>query len=249
MKKNKSIKIWSVLLWVVIWQIASMIIGKDILLVSPIKVIVRLAELCVSSVFWESILFSLVRISGGFFLAVILGVILAGLASKIKAVREFLTPMMLVIKATPVASFIILALIWFSSHNLSILISFLMVLPIIYTNVLDGIWASDKLLIEMAEVYNIPFIRKVRYILIPQVMPFFRTGCNVALGLCWKSGIAAEVIGMPDGSIGEHLQQAKIYLDTPDLFAWTIVIILVSTCFEKVVIHLIDLWRRRLERM
>ena len=132
---------------------------------------------------------------------------------------------MLAIKTIPVASFIIFVLIWFSSQNLAVLISFLMVLPVIYTNVLDGIRATDPQLLEMAQVFQIPTARKIRYLYVPQVMPFFQSGCSVALGLCWKSGIAAEVIGMPQGSIGEKLQQAKVYLDTPDLFAWTLVII------------------------
>lgn len=120
---------------------------------------------------------------------------------------------------------------------------------IIYTNVLAGIEAADRQLLEMAEVFLIPVGRRIRYIYLPQVIPFFRSGCMVALGLCWKSGIAAEVIGPPSGSIGEHLQQAKIYLDMPDLFAWTLVIVLVSLAFEKTVLALLSWTAKRLERM
>ena len=155
----------------------------------------------------------------------------------------------LAVKTIPVASFIILVLILFSSRSLAALISFLMVLPIIYTNVLAGIEAADRQLLEMAEVFLIPVGRRIRYIYLPQVIPFFRSGCMVALGLCWKSGIAAEVIGTPSGSIGEHLQQAKIYLDMPDLFAWTLVIVLVSLAFEKTVLALLSWTAKRLERM
>ncbi len=148
-------------------------------------------------------------------------------------------PVMLTVKSVPVASFIILALIWFSSANLSVLISFLMVLPIIYTSVLDGIRSVDRQLLEMAQVFRIPGLRVVRYIYVPQVMPFFYPACSVALGMSWKAGAAAEVIGIPRGSIGERLQQAKVYLDTPDLFAWTLVIVAASLFFEKIVLLLV----------
>lgn len=249
MKKDRKIRVWAVLVWLLVWQLVSMAVGKEILLVSPLRVVVRLSELCIRAEFYQAIAFSLARIAGGYLLAAVLGVLLAALASRCRRVQELLTPMMLAMRTIPVASFIILALIWFSSRNLAVLISFLMVLPILYTNVLDGIRAVDPQMLEMTRVFRVPPLRAVRYVLLPQVMPYFRTGCHVSLGLCWKAGIAAEVIGMPNGSIGEQLQQAKVYLDTPDLFAWTIVIVLVSVTFEKIVLRLVDCAGRRLERM
>ena len=237
------------MVWLLIWQLASMAVGAEILLVSPMKVLVRLLEMCVTADFWQAIAFSLLRIASGFLLACTLSVLLAALAYRFSKVHEFLMPVMLAIKTIPVASFIILALIWFSSRNLAILISFLMVLPVVFTNVLQGIRSADRQLLEMAAVFKIPHGRRIRYVYIPQVMPFFRSACNVALGLCWKAGIAAEVIGIPRGSIGENLQQAKVYLDTPDLFAWTVVIVLVSVLFEKAALHLIDAAQKLLERM
>ena len=172
-----------------------------------------------------------------------------GLSARFRAVGELLAPLVAAVKAVPVVSFIILALILFSSRNLAVLISFLIVLPVLYTNLLSGIRAADPQLLEMARVFRIPTLRSIRYVYLPQVLPFFRSACGSALGLCWKSGIAAEVIGMPDGSIGEQLQQAKIYLNTPDLFAWTLVIVLVSLVFEKVFLILLKWGERTLERM
>ena len=160
-----------------------------------------------------------------------------------------LAPAMLAIKSIPVASFIILALILFSSRNLAVPISFLIVLPVLYSNVLGGIRAADSQLMEMARVFRIPVGRSIRYVYLPQVMPYFLSACGSALGLCWKSGIAAEVIGMPEGSIGEQLQQAKVYLDTPDLFAWTLVIVLVSLAFERAFLALLRRGARAMERM
>lgn len=245
---RKGVRLWAVAVWLAVWQIASLAIGQEILLVSPVSVVLRLLELVRTAAFWRSIWFSLERIALGFFLAVLAGVVLAALSAWQRRVRELLAPLMVVIRATPVASFIILVLIWIPSRNLSVFISFLMVLPILYGNMLTGIGSMDAKLLEMARVFRVPFGRRLRYIYVAQVLPFFRAGCQVALGLCWKSGIAAEVIGIPRGSIGERLYQAKIYLDTPDLFAWTLVIILISAVFERVLLRLIDAAVARLER-
>ena len=99
----------------------------------------------------------------------------------------------------------------------------------------------DYKLIEMAKVFDMSFMKKFRYIYISQVMPYFRAACGVSLGMCWKAGIAAEIIGIPKGSIGEHLYNAKVYLNTPELFAWTVVIIFVSILFEKLFLFAIDM--------
>ena len=181
----------AVFFWITIWQFASMYLGQEILLASPVSVVRKLFELSFTGNFWQSVGFSFVRIVTGFLLAMFLGIFLAVLAYWSKTVEILIVPVIAVVKSTPVASFIILCLIWIPSRNLSVFISFLMVLP------------------------------------------YFLSACRLSLGMCWKAGVAAEVIGVPSGSIGEKLYNAKIYLNTPDLFAWTIVIIVISFVFEK----------------
>ncbi len=253
--RGKSIRLWAILVWLAVWQLISMYIGQEILLVSPVSVIVRLSELMFglgvmdsASAFWGSVLFSFGRIIGGFLLASVCGSLLAALAAAFRPLRELLAPAMAAIKATPVASFIILILIWVPSRNLSVVISFLMVLPVLYTNVLNGILSTDPALLEMAKVFRVPLLRQIRFIYLSSLLPYLRAGFSLALGLCWKAGIAAEVIGIPDGSIGEKLYQAKVYLETPDLFAWTVVIVFLSVLFEKTFLFLLDLGIRHLER-
>lgn len=246
---KRSIPIWAVLFWLLVWQLVSMALQKEFLLASPLRVLERLAQLVVTAAFWQAVGFSFLRIAGGFFLAAAAGVLLAALSARFLRVQELLAPLMLAIKTVPVASFIILALIWFSSRNLAMIIAFLMVLPVIYTNVLSGIRSADVQLLEMGRVFGLSAGRTVRYLYLPGVLPFFRSGCSVALGLCWKAGVAAEVIGVPSGSIGAQLQQAKLYLDTPDLLAWTIVIVLVCVAFEKLVLALLRRMTRALERV
>ena len=221
----------AVFFWITIWQFASMYLGQEILLASPVSVVRKLFELIFSGNFWQSVGFSFVRIVTGFLLAVLLGIFLAVLAYWSKTVEILIAPVIAVVKSTPVASFIILCLIWIPSRNLSVFISFLMVLPVIYTNILEGIRQTDSKILEMAKVFQVNPGRKIRYIYVSQVLPYFLSACRLSLGMCWKAGVAAEVIGVPSGSIGEKLYNAN--LNTPDLFAWTIVIIVISFVFEK----------------
>ncbi len=249
MKIENNIKIWAVLFWLILWHFASVVISSDILLVSPIEVTYRFFELIFTRPFWSTVFFSLQRIFYGFMLAVFLGIILGALSSKFTIIEELLAPLILTLKTIPVASFIILTLIWFSSRNLSIFISFIIVLPIIYINVCEGIKSVNIELIEMAKVFKLSAIRKIRYIYVPEVLPFFNSAMTISLGLCWKAGIAAEVIGIPTGSIGENLHQSKLYLDTASLFTWTLVIVIVSLIFEKLILKLLEVIVKLLERV
>ena len=226
--------------WLCVWQAAAAAIGQEVFLVSPVQAISTLLQLLPQAEFWQRIGFSAGRILLGFGLGVVCSALLAVGAEKWEWMDALLTPVMQLVKATPVASFIILALVWVSGSSLSILISFLMVLPVLYGAVRTGIESADRQLLEMAQVFRLPLSRRLRAIWLPAVLPAFRQGCSVALGICWKSGVAAEVIGLPDGSIGDALYRAKITLSTGELFAWTFVIILLSAVFEKLFLALLD---------
>ena len=245
--KSKIDKIIAVAAALVLWQLASVIIGEEVLLVSPLKVLVRLSELIFEKEFYNAVAFSFIRITLGFVLAVVMGTIFATAAYRWHWAETMLWPYMSVIKATPVASFIILCLIWLNSSSLPIFISFLMALPIIYTNMLAGFKNTDNKLLQMAEIFRFSFKKKLVYIYLPNIKPYFISACSVALGLTWKAGIAAEIIGIPDGSMGEMLYNAKLYLATADLFGWTVTIVCVSILFEKLFMKLINKIFDRLE--
>ncbi|MBQ9534898.1 MAG: ABC transporter permease subunit [Clostridia bacterium] len=239
----------AVAFWLVLWQCASMLLAQPLLLVSPLSVLRRLAVIWLEAGFWQTLAFSFFRIVAGFLLAFVLGVLLAVLAGRLRAAEVLLRPLMATVKSVPVASFIIISLIWLTAARLSIFISFLMVLPIIYSNVLQGIKSTDARMLEMAQLYKVPWRRRLLYIYMPQVRPFLLSACSVALGISWKSGIAAEVIGIPNGSIGEMLYESKVYFKTADLFAWTVVIILASLLFEKLFLRLLRAVFARLEKI
>ena len=235
--------------WLIVWQIAAMNLNQKILLVSPLMVVQKLWELLPTGEFWSAVCFSFLRITLGFLLAALCGTVLAALAARFSVIKALAAPLIRGIKSIPVASFIILVLLWVPSRNLSVVISFLMVLPIVYSNVLTGAESMDQKLAEMAEVFRVPLPRRLRYLYLPQILPFFRSACASGLGLCWKAGIAAEVIGLPDGSIGERLYEAKIYLETPELFAWTVVIVLISLLFERLFLYLLERGMSRLGKI
>ena len=236
-KKHKTLilRIAAIAFWIAVWEAVALRIGSELIIATPIKVAQVFFEMIFKADTWHSLGFSLVRISSGFALAFILGSVLAAVSSRLQAVKILLSPITSAIKSTPVASFVILAIIWFGSKNLSVFISFLMVFPVIYLNILKGIESVDKELLEMAKVFNISLGRRIVYIYMPSLMPFVISACSVALGLCWKSGVAAEVIGISSGSIGERLYRAKLYFETGELLAWTAAIILISTAFEKLI--------------
>lgn len=220
--------------WLAAWQMASLLIGNSIIMVGPVDVIRSFSVLLPAPAFWQSIANSIGKISLGFLLAFFTGVLLGVLAYARSFLRDFLEPAVLLMKSVPVASFIILALIWIGSKNLAVFASCVVVFPMIYTSTIAGLQSTDRKLLEMAQVFSIPLRKRIRYIYLPALLPYLSSSCATALGMAWKSGIAAEVIGVPAHTIGEHLYLAKVYLSTADLFAWTIVIILVSALFEKV---------------
>lgn len=242
MPKDSSnrIRLWAVAFWLLVWQAAAMALGQSLLLPSPMAALKRLWELGQTAAFWQAVCWSCVRILGGFLLACVLGTLAAIPASRYVRLRELLAPLVAAVKAVPVASFIILALVWLNARKLSVFIAFLMVFPPVYLNVLEAIDRTDRKLLEMARVFRVPLGRRLRGILLPQILPYFRAAASLGLGLCWKAGIAAEVIGIPAGSMGEKLYRAKVYFETADLFAWTAVIVTVSILFERLFLGLLD---------
>lgn len=233
--------------WLAAWQLASVAVGSRVVLVGPAEVARRLAELVLEADFWVSMGLSLGRVATGFGLAVVAGVALAAWASRSRVVEGLLAPLVGAVKAAPVASFVVLLLMWVSSRRLSVAVSFLMAFPILYTNVLAGVRQTDPALLEMADVFGVSSWARVRTVYAAQVAPYLRAGLSLAMGLSWKSGIAAEVIGLPAPSIGIHLYDAKVYLDTPDLLAWTVVIVALSVGLEALLGRLLDWAQTRWE--
>ena len=232
--KNKPWQTALVLLfWLAVWQALAMSLGHGgLFLATPWQTLQALAAQLPTAAFWRRIAFSSLRILAGFGLAAVCGVFLGAAGARWAWVRRLIAPPLALIRGMPVASFVILALLWVSSANLSVVVSFTHVLPVIYAGVASGIADTDRQLLEMAAVYRLPLAKRLRYIWLPGVFPSFCESCIAAMGMCWKSGVSAEVIGLPDHSVGDALYRAKITLTTPDVFAWTLVIVLPSAALS-----------------
>lgn len=224
--------------WLMIWQIAGVCAGNQILLVGPMQTAASLLKNTMTHTFWLTIGCSVGRIGTGFLTGLFLGLALACASARFSLLEEILSPVMALLKAIPVASFVVLLLIWWGAEFLSAVISFLVVLPGIYIHTLEGIKSTDQGLLEMARVFHIPFLNRFFYIYRPAMKPFLDGALKISLGMSWKSGVAAEVIGTPKYSLGERLYLSKIYLDTADVFAWTAAVILISFLFEKLIMKL-----------
>ncbi len=231
-------------MWLCLWQVAAVIVNNDILLAGPVEVGGALLKLMAGTGFYQVCLASLGRILTGFVLAFVLGVLLGALCYRFSVAKELFEPILSVMKSVPVASFVVLLLIWQGADNLSVWISFFVVLPNACVSTENGLKSVDFRLKEMAEVFCMDGWKKAVYIYRPAVANYLISGMEISIGMAFKSGAAAEVIGMPEYSIGERIYMSKIYLDTPGLFAWTLALIVLSFCMEKIILCLLKLCRR-----
>ena len=231
-----------ILLWLIVWQIAAVWTNNHILLVGPVQVLKTFVQNMVQPDFIKSVFFSFARIGLGFFLALCVGLLFGAVGYRFPIVQELLEPVMATLRSIPVASFVVLLLIWFGSSKLSFFVSFLIVFPNVYVNTIAGLKSADAKLLEMAKVFGIGRLNRFFYIYRPALMPYLSSCLKISLGMSWKSGVAAEVIGLPDFSLGERLYMSKIYLDTAGLFAWTLTIVIISFLFEKAVLLLIKIF-------
>ena len=224
------------LFWLLLWQGIAWKLGQPIFLVGPWEAAQALVRLGASPGFWQAAFSSLGRVGAGFLLAFLGGIACGGAGYAFPWFALFLAPVVSLMKTVPVASFVILALIWAGAKNLAVIISFLVVFPIIYLNTTAGLRSADRQLLEMAQVFRVRPLPKIWQIYRPALAPYLLNACRVALGMAWKSGIAAEVIGTPARSIGEQLYMAKVFFSTDELFAWTAAVVALSFLFERAVL-------------
>lgn len=240
------LKFCAVLLALCVWEITALVLSDELILVSPVRVLVRLFTIWGEEGILLSGLMSFLRIVGGFFLALLTGGVLALLAGRFPLIETLLFPYMAVVKAVPVVSFIVLAYVWMPSRHIPILISFLIVLPTVYTSLLAGIKARDQKLEEMADLFGVSPLRRFLLVRLPRLEPHILSAVSLGAGLAWKSGIAAEVMTVPDASIGEWMYYASLWMQNADLFALTVILVLLSVLFEKSMVALLKFSFRRL---
>ena len=226
------------LFWLAVWHLVASLVGQVVLIPSPWTVLRTMGTLITEPLFWQSVGLTLLRVCIGFAAALLVGVLLAALTTRSSLLHTLFSPVLHIIRAAPVASFIIITLVWIVYDLVPAFISFLMVLPIVWINVSEGIRQTDTQLLEMASLFRLSKAKQIRCIYLPSVKPFFLTAAVNGLSFAWKSAVAAEVICRPDFSIGRQLQEAKRYMETSQVFAWTAVVVILSLVLERVLLRL-----------
>ena len=225
------------LIYLAIWEAVSLLVGKELLLPSPLSTLSRLAVLLTQGETWFYAGLTLLRIMTGYAVGVLLGVLLAVLTARSAFAEALLSPLRAIVKASPVTSFILLALLWLSSDMVPLVISVLMVVPMVWTATAEAILQTDPRLVEMGRLFGLTRWQIVKKIYVPSVLPQFLAACTTSLGFAWKSGVAAEIIALPKQSIGYKLYQSKLRIETPDLFAWTLLIVALSMLLEWLLVR------------
>lgn len=238
---NKKIitKCGVVFFWIMAWQVVHYIVGKDILVPSFYATMGKVFELFGQVSFYYDIGMTFYRVFIGVMISFVLGSLSALMAYFLPIIKELFVPFITTLKSTPVMAVIILALLWFTKNNVPIFVCFLMCYPVVYTNILKGLQEVNKDLLEMAYIFKV----KQRYILkdlyLPQIRPYIESALGMIIGLSWKVVIAAEVLAVPKYSMGYNLLSAKSYLETETLFAWVVIIVILSSLCEMLVAKLI----------
>jgi len=228
--------------WLGAWQVCAFLVdrhvggkGNELLLPYPATVLAELLRLAGQSVFWQSVLTTLLRVMAGLLAGVCLGGLLAALTSASTWCDRLLSPAIRVVRAAPVASFILLVLLWTGRDTVPTVISALMVLPVVWDSLCRGIRATDRKLLELARAYRFPPLKTIKLIYLPSLRPYILTALTTGTGLAWKSGVAAEVLCLPSLALGTRIFQTKYYLEIPQLFAWTAVTAALSLLLERII--------------
>jgi len=225
--------------WLGVWQLAAMAVDAELLLPAPLSVARSLIALAETAEFWLSALYTLFRVVLGLLGGTAAGIVLAVLTHFCRWADLLFSPAVRVVRATPVVSFILLLYLWVTRANIPGVIAGLMVLPVIWGNMAAGLAAVNKQLLEMSRAYRFSRLKTLRLIYLPSLHSYLTSGVLTAFGLAWKSGVAAEVICPPRMAVGSRIQAARLALETPELFAWTIVIIVLSLVLEKLLRRLL----------
>lgn len=233
--KNNFSKVVGVAVWLLLWQIVALLENNVFIIPTPFETIKTLLTLLDDVVFLKSIVLTLFRVFTGFFLSVSFGVVFGVFSGISKWVHDIIKPVIVIFKATPVISVILMISIYVNSEVAPILIAFLMCFPIVWTNTYQGIIQTDHNLLEMAKCFNVSRKDVLWGIYLPSIRPYVVAGITMAIGISWKVTVAAEVFSYPKFAIGKKLYQSKIYVETPELFAWTFVVICLSFAFEYLV--------------
>ena len=225
--------------WLAVWVFAAALVAQPLILPGPGAVVVALLRLVCDANTCAILVGSGARILGGLALAAICGGVLAGVSVRSRTFARLVAPALSFVKATPVACVVVLLLIWLGSARVSIAAVFLMALPGVYFSLVEGLAQVDKPLEQMFRLHGVRGWRLFCAHTWREVLPFVLSCARAVIGMSWKAGVAAELIGMAAGTVGERIYQAKLLIETADLLAWTVLVVAASWACERVLVWLL----------
>lgn len=225
--------------WLAVWVFAAALVAQPLILPGPCAVVVALLRLVCDASTWAILAGSGARILGGLALAAVCGGVLAGVSVRSRTFSRLVAPALSFVKATPVACVVVLLLIWLGSARVSIAAVFLMALPGVYFSLVEGLTQADKPLEQMFRLHGVRGWRLFCAHTWREVLPFALSCARAVIGMSWKAGVAAELIGMAAGTVGERIYQAKLLIETADLLAWTVLVVAASWACERVLVWLL----------
>ncbi len=230
--KNRLVSLAGILFLLVVWEVISLLSGSEQIIPPPGKTLVIAGQLFLQEGFWVSVGITVLRGLAGFAISLVLAMLTGIPAGLNRTFFLFINPLLVTIRSTPVISLILLAIIWFGNEKVPVFIAILTMFPIIAANVTEGIKNVDPGLVEMGRTYHVRFLRILKDIYIPSVIPFLTSGISTALGFGWRAIIIGEVLSQPRSGIGTEMQNAQVFLQVGELIAWTIIAIAISYLFE-----------------
>ena len=226
--------------WLAVWMLTAALVAQPLILPGPGAVALALLRLVCDGGAWAILAGSGARILGGLALAAVCGGVLAGASVRSRLFARLVAPALSFVKATPVACVVVLLLIWLGSARVSIAAVFLMALPGVYFSLVKGLVQVDKPLEQMFRLHGVRGWRLFCAHTWREVLPFVLSCARAVIGMSWKAGVAAELIGMAVGTVGERIYQAKLLIETADLLAWTVLVVAASWVCERVLVWLLQ---------
>lgn len=226
--------------WLAVWVLVAALVAQPLILPGPGAVVMALVRLVCDGGTWAILAGSGARILGGLALAAVCGGVLAGVSARSRAFARLVAPALSFVKATPVACVAVLLLIWLGSARVSIAAVFLMALPGVYFSLVEGLTQVDQSLKQMLRLHGVWGWRLFCAHTWREVLPFVLSCARAVIGMGWKAGVAAELIGMAVGTVGERIYQAKLLIETADLLAWTVLVVAASWACERVLVWLLQ---------
>jgi NitT/TauT family transport system permease protein len=230
--KKLLLNVGVLIFWLLVWDVVAALVNIKFILPTVKDVLLTLGRLILTFKFWHSLIMSLLRIILGFTMGVAMAVVLALFASISTVSHALIAPVMTIARSTPVASFIMLLWLLVGGESIPVLIAVLMVLPVVWQSVYNGITSPPQELTEMAQAFGLSTAKRLRYITLPSTLKYALPTVVTASGLAWKAGIAAEIITYTKNSIGQEIANAKNYFEGAELLAWTLAVILLSLLLE-----------------